>query len=152
MAFVCCSSRCSIPAVADEKTGTQTKRRKEPHLAEGTGRESKNAGVGGAWVFPRPVVLKLLWTTKQVGKIFENSPQKNVHKNSRLETPLVVQWLRLQAPNAGCLDLIPGLGTRSHILQPRVHMPQLKITRATSKTQHCQINKYLKQTKPRICM
>ena len=43
----------------------------------------------------RPVVLKLLWTTKQVGKIFENSLQKNVHKNSRLETPLVVQWLRL---------------------------------------------------------
>ncbi|CAI9160844.1 unnamed protein product [Rangifer tarandus platyrhynchus] len=59
---------CSIPAVADEKTGTQTKRRKEPHLAEGTERESKNADVGGAWVFPRPVVLKLLWTTKQEGE------------------------------------------------------------------------------------
>ena len=54
------------------------------------------------------MVLKLLWTTKQVGKIFENSPQKNVHKNSRLETPLVVQWLRLRAPNAGVLDLRNG--------------------------------------------
>ena len=34
-------------------------------------------------------------------------------------TSLVVQWLRLQAPSAGCLGSIPGQGTRSH-------MPQLK--------------------------
>ena len=34
-------------------------------------------------------------------------------------TSLVVQWLRLQAPNAGVLGLTPGQGTRSH-------MPQLK--------------------------
>ena len=32
---------------------------------------------------------------------------------------LVVQWLRLQAPNAGGPGLIPGQGTRSHILQLR---------------------------------
>ena len=34
-------------------------------------------------------------------------------------TSLVVQWLRLHTPNAGDLDLIPGLGTRSC-------MPQLR--------------------------
>ena len=31
-------------------------------------------------------------------------------------TFLVVQWLRLQAPNAGGLGSIPGQGTRSHML------------------------------------
>ena len=41
---------------------------------------------------------------------------------------LVVQWLRLSAPNAGGPDSIPGQGTRSHMLQlKRFHMPQLKI-------------------------
>ena len=34
-------------------------------------------------------------------------------------TSLVVQWLRLHAPNAGGLGLIPGQETR-------FHMPQLK--------------------------
>ena len=42
-------------------------------------------------------------------------------------TSLVVHWLRLQAPNAGSMGLTPGQGTRSHMLQLRVHMPQLKI-------------------------
>ena len=42
------------------------------------------------------------------------------------ETSLVVQWLRLHAPNAGDLGLIPGQGTRSHVLQLGVHMLQLK--------------------------
>ena len=32
---------------------------------------------------------------------------------------LVVHWLRLQAPNAGGLGLIPGQGTRSHVPQLR---------------------------------
>ena len=41
-------------------------------------------------------------------------------------TSLVVQWLRLRAPNAGGLGSIPGQGTRSHMLQLRVHMPQLR--------------------------
>ena len=30
-------------------------------------------------------------------------------------TSLVVQWVRLCAPNAGGLGSIPGLGTRSHM-------------------------------------
>ena len=40
-------------------------------------------------------------------------------KNSRHGTSLVVQWLRLRAPNAGGWGLIPGQGTRSR-------MPQLR--------------------------
>ena len=35
-------------------------------------------------------------------------------------------WLRLRVPSAEGLDSIPGWGTRSHTLQLRVHMPQLK--------------------------
>ena len=46
---------------------------------------------------------------------------------------LVVQWLRLQAPNAGGLGLSPGQGTRSHMPQLRVHMPVLKILPAAMK-------------------
>ncbi|TEA37546.1 hypothetical protein DBR06_SOUSAS27610003, partial [Sousa chinensis] len=45
---------------------------------------------------------------------------------------LVVQWLKLRAPNAGGLGLIPGWGIRSHMLQLRVPMPQLKIPHATT--------------------
>ena len=37
---------------------------------------------------------------------------------------LVVQWLRLLASNAGGLESIPGQGTRSRMLQPRVLMQQ----------------------------
>ena len=46
-------------------------------------------------------------------------------------TSLVVQWLRL-CSNAGGLGSIPSQGTRSHVLQPRIHMPQLKISHATT--------------------
>ena len=55
-------------------------------------------------------------------------------------TSLVVQWLRLHAPNAGAQGSIPGQGTRSH-------MPQLKIPCAATKTWHSQINKYFKNKK-----
>ena len=41
-------------------------------------------------------------------------------------TSLVVQWLRLHAPNAGGPGLIPVQRARSHIPQPRVCMMQLK--------------------------
>ena len=46
-------------------------------------------------------------------------------KMTYLGTSLVVQWLRLQAPNAGgLLGSIHGQGTRSHIPQLRVCMAQ----------------------------
>ena len=62
-------------------------------------------------------------------------------------TSLVAQWLRLHAPNAGGMGLIPGQGTRSHMLPLRVHMPQLKILHATTKTRYRQINKYFSKRK-----
>ena len=42
-----------------------------------------------------------------------------------------IQSLRLQAAFAGGPGLIPGQGTRSHMSQLGVHMPQLKILRAS---------------------
>ena len=48
-------------------------------------------------------------------------------KRMKIWTSLVVQWLRLWAPNAGGEDLILHLGTRSHMLQlKRSHMTQLR--------------------------
>ena len=41
--------------------------------------------------------------------------------------PFLVVWPRLCAPNAGGLGLIPGQGTRSHVLWLGVHMLQVKI-------------------------
>ena len=37
----------------------------------------------------------------------------------RIGTPLLVQWLRLHAPNAGGLGLILDQGTRSYLQQIR---------------------------------
>ncbi|TEA37056.1 hypothetical protein DBR06_SOUSAS210217, partial [Sousa chinensis] len=45
--------------------------------------------------------------------------------------------LRLHNPNAGGPSSIPGQGTRSHMLQLRVHIPQLKIPHATPKDPTC---------------
>ena len=50
-------------------------------------------------------------------------------------TPLVAQWLRLQAPSSGSPGSIPGQATGSR-------MPQLKIPDAATKTQGNQINEY----------
>ncbi|TEA26068.1 hypothetical protein DBR06_SOUSAS2210030, partial [Sousa chinensis] len=51
---------------------------------------------------------------------------------------LVVQWVRLCAPNAGGLGSIPGRGTR-HIcmLRLRVHMPQQRSLHAATKKSTC---------------
>ena len=50
-------------------------------------------------------------------------------------TFLVVQWVRLHAPNAGGLGSIPGLGTRSHM------HATTKIPHAPTKTWRSRINK-----------
>ena len=62
-------------------------------------------------------------------------------KTDRQGTSLVVQGLRLPAPNAGGQGSNPCQVTRSHMLQLRVRMPQLKILHATNKTWRNQINK-----------
>ena len=59
----------------------------------------------------------------------------------------MVQWLRLQAPNAGGWALIPGHGIRFHTPQLGVRRLQLKILSAVTKTHCSQVNKYLKKQK-----
>ena len=49
---------------------------------------------------------------------------------------IVVQWLRLHTPNGG------GLGTRSHMLQLGVHMPQIKSLPSATETWCSRMNKY----------
>ena len=52
-------------------------------------------------------------------------------------------------PHSQCRELqgaIPGWGTRSYMSQLRVHMLQLKILHAITKTQRYQINKYFLKT------
>ena len=60
-------------------------------------------------------------------------------------TFLVGKWIRLHDPKAGSWGSVPGQGTRSYILQLRVHMPQLKTLHAATKTQHSQMNIYWKE-------
>ena len=76
------------------------------------------------------------------------------YKGKESGTSLVVQHLRLCAPNAGGLSSIPDQGTRSRVPQLRACMPQLKIPltimeilHSATKTRHSQINKYLKKKK-----
>ena len=40
-------------------------------------------------------------------------------------TSLVIQWLRLHAPNAGGRGSIPGQGTTSHMLQLRLAQKEI---------------------------
>ena len=58
-------------------------------------------------------------------------------ENSSIGTSLLVQWLRLLAPKAGGPGSIPGWGMRSHMLQLRVHTPQLKHSHAAMKDPRC---------------
>ena len=56
---------------------------------------------------------------------------------ARGKTSLVVQWLKLHVPNVGDLGL----------MQVGVHMQQLKISCATTKTQHNQNKQFLMNNK-----
>ena len=48
-------------------------------------------------------------------------------------TYLVIQWLTFCTLNAGGPELDPGWGSRSHMLQLRVHLPQPNILCAKTK-------------------
>ena len=66
-------------------------------------------------------------------------------KTSFIGTSLVVQQLRLCAPNAGGPGSIPGQGTRSHMLQ-------LKVLHATTKDPTYQLKNLHAATKdPAYC-
>ena len=58
-------------------------------------------------------------------------------KNDNYGTSLVVQWLRLCAPNAGGPGANTGQGTRSYLPQQGLKIPCATVT----KTQCNQINK-----------
>ena len=83
-------------------------------------------------ILPPEIVILLVWCV-----VWE---RKLIFKISPVGTSLVVQWLRLCTPNSGGLGSIPGQGTRSHMPQLRVRMPQLKIPHAATKTRCSQIN------------
>ena len=68
----------------------------------------------------------------------------HIFKRFSSGSSLVIQSLRFHPPTAGSPGSIPGQGTRSHMLQLRVHKLEWDILSATFKTQHSQINKYLK--------
>ena len=68
-------------------------------------------------------ILLYLHVVERENKLGLSSSCQNIHPG----TSLVVQWLRLHAPNAGGLGSIPGQGTRSCMLHLRVLIPQLKI-------------------------
>ena len=57
-----------------------------------------------------------------------------------LGTSLVVQWLRLRAPNAGGAGLIPGQGTRCHMLQLKIPNAAMKIPHMAMKILHAATN------------
>ena len=58
-------------------------------------------------------------------------------RNDLSGTSLMEQWIRLRTRNAEGLGSIPGQGTRSHMPQLRVRVPQLKIPHATTKDPVC---------------
>ena len=94
-------------------------------------------------------ILIVLWTTTQnytpfciTSKLLDIS--QNIISNgivfqkySSFGTCLIVQWLRLHPPNAGDPGLLPGQGTRSHMLHLRVYMSQLKILHSRAKDPTC---------------
>ena len=53
--------------------------------------------------------------------------KSNCLKRGLVGTSLVVQWLRLPAPNAGVLGSLPGQGTRSHVRQLKVQQAATQI-------------------------
>ena len=68
-------------------------------------------------------------------------------KNLPAGTFLVVQWLKLHAPNAGGPSSIPGQGTRSHVLQLNILHAVSKMPLITTKSWHTQISKKKKKKK-----
>ena len=49
---------------------------------------------------------------KEIKKYFETNENENTNTKYMGGTSLVVQWLRLHAPNAGSPGSIPGRGTK----------------------------------------
>ena len=78
-------------------------------------------------------MLALIIYHQREREIGRESILKIVFKRWDLGTCLVVQWLRLCTPSAGDPGLTSGQGTRSHMLQLRVHVLQLKDSSSRNK-------------------
>ena len=108
---------------------------------------------GGNWGLERSSNLTrlsdkhsfLIWS-KWSPKVLPPRKSKNINV-CFWGTSLVVQWLRLHAPNTGFQGSISGQRTRCRMSQLRVHMPQRKILHAATKTQYISIFKNKKLTK-----
>ena len=68
---------------------------------------------------------------------------EHAREGSRAWTSLVAQWLRFHTLTAVVCALVSDQGTRSHMLQLRVCMPELKILHAATMTWCSQIIKYI---------
>ena len=67
-----------------------------------------------------------IWFFTALSRALLTVPKCNVGTQKWLLSP-VVQWLRLCVPSVAGPGSIPGHGTRSHMPQLRVQMPELLI-------------------------
>ena len=93
---------------------------------------------------------------KSQGRVSHNlRPQKRNNNTVNRDFP-GGQWLKCHTPNVGDLGSIPGQGTRSQMLQLRVHMLYLNILYAAMNTEDptcpnaCVYAKSL-QSRPTLC-
>ena len=80
---------------------------------------------------------------KNVFFFFSNNffpPALSTYKRLFFWDSLVVQWLRLYAPNVGSPGSIPGQTTRAHTPQLRACVAQLKILCVAAKTRLSRTN------------
>ena len=86
-----------------------------------------------------------LWKGRSLARM-TNSLLERLESEMHPGTSPVVQLLRLHSPNAGDPGSIPGQGTRCHMPQLSIHMPQIKVLHATTKTWPSQQNKTTPKT------
>ena len=76
--------------------------------------------------YHKAILVKTVWCWHKETHLDQGNTTMSPETNPRIygqlilnKGTMVVQWLRLCAPNAGGLGSIPGYGTRSHMLQLR---------------------------------
>ena len=119
-----------------KESACQSKRCKfDPGVGKTPWRRRKIATHSGilAWEIPwteEPGGLQYMGLSRVTHVHTHNGKGRDRYSHVFYGISLVVQWLRLQASNAGSPGQTPGQETRSHMLQLRVCTPQLKIPHA----------------------